>query len=85
MSLLEKQKKRTHINNYFSAEKMVISEVPEGSIDGPLLFYLFVNDHVLFLTCFLSFYADNNNLSSTWNNLESAKMDPQTDFRAITN
>ena len=33
MSLLEKQKKRTHINNYFSAEKMVISEVPEGSID----------------------------------------------------
>ena len=44
--------------------------VPQGSIDGPLLFDLFINDLVLFLTqCFLSNYADDNNLYSTGNNL----------------
>ena len=43
------------INNYFSSEKKVIVGVPEGSIDTPLLFDLFINDLFLFLTqCFLS-------------------------------
>ena len=47
---------------------------------------LFIDDLVLFLTqCFLSNYADDNDLYSTVNNLELAKMDLQTDFRAIAN
>ena len=60
--------------------------VPQGSIDGPLLFDLFINDLALFLTqCFLSNYADDNNLYSTGNNFESAKLNLQTDVRALTN
>ena len=60
--------------------------VPQGSIDGPLLFDLFINDLVLFLTqCFLSNYADDNNLYSTGNNFESAKLNLQTDVRTLTN
>ena len=85
-SYLENRKQGIQINNYFSSEKKVIAGVPQGSINGLLLFDLFINDHALFLTqCFLSNYADNNNLYSTGNNTELAKMDLQTDFRAITN
>ena len=85
-SYLENRKKEIQINNYFSSEKKVIAGVAQGSINGLLLFDLFINDHALFLRqCFLSNYADNNNLYSTGNNTELAKMDLQTDFRAITN
>ena len=50
------------------------------------MFDLFINDLVLFFTqCFLSNYADDNNLNSTGNNLELAKMDLQTDFKATAN
>ena len=74
------------INNYFSSEKKVIVGVPEGSLDTPLLFDLFINDLFLFLMqCFLSYYTDENNLYCTVNNLELAKMNLQTDFRAIAN
>ena len=74
------------MHNYFSSRKKVIAGVSRGSIDRPLLFDLFINDLVLFITqCFLSNYADDNSLYSTGNNLELAKMDLQTDFRALTN
>ena len=84
-SYLENRKKGIQINNYFSSEKKAIAGVAQGSING-LLLDLFINDHALFVRqCFLSNYADNNNLYSTGNNTELAKMDLQTDFRAITN
>ena len=52
-SYLSNRKQRTQINNYFFRKK-VIAVVPQGSIDGPLLFDLFIEDLFLFLTqCFL--------------------------------
>ena len=64
----------------------MIAGVPQGSIDGPILFDIFINNLVLFLTqCFLNNYADNYNLYSTGNNLELAKIDLQRNFRAIKN
>ena len=66
---LKNRKQRMQINNYFSSEKKVLVGVPQGSVDGPL-FDLFINDLFLFLTqCFLSNYADDNNLYSAGNNL----------------
>ena len=52
------------INNKFSSEKDVIAGAPQGSIDGPLLFNLLINDLTFFIEqCTLSNYADDNNFS----------------------
>ena len=64
-SYLNNRKKQVQINNKFSSESTVIAGVPQGSIDGPLLFNLFINDLVFFIQyCTLSNYADDNNLFS---------------------
>ena len=45
-SYLKNRKQFVQINNFSS----VHASFPQGSIDGPLLFDLFINDSVLFLT-----------------------------------
>ena len=54
-----------HINSNFNAAKTIITGVSQSSIDGPLLFNLFMNDLLLFQTeTMLSNYVDDNNLFS---------------------
>ena len=47
-SFLQNRELKVQINNKFSLERNVIAWVPQGSIDGLLLFNLFIND-----LCFL--------------------------------
>ena len=55
---LKNRKKKVQINNKFSSERDVITGVPQGSIDGLLLFNLFINDLVFFIEqCTLNNYA----------------------------
>ena len=85
-SYLNNRKQHVQINNKFSSESTVITGVPQDSIDGSLLFNLFVNDLVLFIQCcMLSNYADDNNLFSMGKNKDQVKTFLSSDFKIISN
>ena len=85
-SYLKNRRQRVQINNKFSSLKEVIAGVPQGSIDGPLLFNLFINDLFLFI-CFstLSNYAGDNNLFATGTDIQLINQMLLSDFRTVNN
>ena len=77
-SCLKNRKQSVQINNNFSSGK-------KGFIHGPLLFNLFINDSVLFLTdTFLNNYADGSNLYSIGKGREIIKYLFRKNFRVLT-
>ena len=84
-SYLKNQKQSVKINNNLNLAKKVNAGVPQGSIDGPLLLFLFINDSVLFLTyTFLSSYAGHDDLYSIAKNHDTIKNLLRKDFRTLT-
>ena len=84
-SYLKNQKQSVKINNNLNLAKKVNAGVPQGSIDGPLLLLLFINDSVLFLTyTFLSSYAGHDDLYSIAKNHDTIKNLLRKDFRTLT-
>ena len=58
-SYLSQRKQRTKVNNSFSEWCNISSGVPQGSILGPLLFNLYINDIFYFVNkCNIANYAD---------------------------
>ena len=85
-SYLKDRKQKTVINNKTNSSEVVIAGVPQGSIDGALLFNLFVNDLILFLyTTALSNYADDNNIYAICNDKGETKRALVEDFQTVIN
>ena len=73
-SYLCKTFQKSIINGSFNSSNEIITGVPQGSILGPLLFNIFLNDIFLFISkCQLCNYDDDNTLYKSGKNIE--KMD----------
>ena len=62
-SYLKNREQCVKINNVFSLFMVLVSGVPQGSILGPILFNILINDLVHFIKSDLGNFADDNSIS----------------------
>ena len=84
MKALGGRKQRVVINGKESGWRDINAGVPQGSILGPLLFLIFVDDLVDDLNCEPFMYADDTSLLKTLNSQTSID-DVNTDLQLISN
>ena len=84
-SYLDNRKQRVCVNSNFSSWQEIFDGVPQGSVLGPPLFNIFVNDLFLFLSSSkVSNFADDNTLYASGYNQEEIKEVLLNDLNKVT-
>ena len=74
-----------HVENKFSDKALIICGVSQGSISGPLLFLLCLNDMVQAVTCDLLLYADDTGLIFQYKDISIIEQQLNRNFSNICN
>ena len=81
-SYLSDRLQRTKCNNAVSSFKINASGVPQGSLLGPVLFLLYINDLTLFVQNF-NLYADDTELEVTGTTVENVIISLQIEVNRL--
>ncbi len=84
MSYLSDRSQFVNVNGCNSSARNVICGVPQGSILGPLLFLIYVNDMVNEVTCDLFLYADDSALMVSGRNIHDIELALETSLKNLS-
>lgn len=84
-SYLFNRKNITYVNHILSDSKLVKTGVPQGSILGPLLFLLYINDIPLNINSNSYLFADDTTILTTGKNISSLLYNINNDINLLSN
>ena len=80
---LNNRYQRVCIRGQYSSWRIIPAGVPQGSVLGPLLFMVYINDLVMNINCNIKLYADDTTLYVTTNDLNNSSVMLNKDLQSI--